>query len=47
VNEADISFDEPGEPKTGPRNVPIPPTLVTMLREWIEALGSVSRDDLL
>lgn len=24
VTEADISFDEPGEPKTGPRRVPIP-----------------------
>ena len=36
VTEADISFDEPGEPKTGPRNVPIPPVLVTMLRDWIE-----------
>ena len=28
VTEADISFDEPGEPKTGPRSVPIPPVLV-------------------
>ena len=35
VTEADISFDEPGEPKTGPRSVPIPPVLVTMLREWV------------
>jgi hypothetical protein len=23
VREADISFDEPGDPKTGPRTVPI------------------------
>ncbi len=36
VTEADISFDEPGEPKTGPRTVPIPPVLVAMLREWVE-----------
>ena len=34
--EADISFDEPGEPKTGLRSVPIPPMLVAMVREWIE-----------
>ena len=34
ITEAEISFDEPGEPKTGPRGVPIPPVLVTMLREW-------------
>ena len=36
ATEADISFDEPGEPKTGPRSVPIPPVLVAMLREWVE-----------
>ena len=36
VAEADISFDELGEPKTGPRSVPIPPMLVAMVREWIE-----------
>ncbi len=36
VTEADISFDEPGEPKTGTRNVPIPPVLVNILREWID-----------
>ena len=35
VVEADISFDEPGEPKTGERSVPIPEVLVRMLREWI------------
>lgn len=35
VAEADISFDEPGEPKTGPRTVPIPPALVRELRDWI------------
>ena len=32
VTEADVSFDEPGEPKTGPRSVPIPEPLVAMLR---------------
>lgn len=37
VIEADISFDEPGEPKTGERSVPIPEVLVVMLRDWIEA----------
>jgi integrase len=35
VREADISFDESGEPKMGPRSVPIPPVLVGMLREWL------------
>ena len=28
VVEADIDFDVSGEPKTGPRSVPIPPALV-------------------
>ena len=37
VSEADVAFDTPGEPKTGPRSVPIPPQLVTMLSEWIAA----------
>ena len=36
VADADISFDELGEPKTGLRSVPIPPMLVAMVREWIE-----------
>jgi integrase len=36
VVEADISFDEPGEPKTGPRTVPIPPVLVAELRAWVD-----------
>lgn len=36
VLEADIDFDEPGEPKTGPRTVPIPPVLVAMLRRWTD-----------
>jgi integrase len=35
VVEADVDWDEPGEPKTGPRSVPIPPELVAMLRAWI------------
>ena len=37
VTEADISFDEPGTPKTGPRTVPIPPALVKEVDEWIRA----------
>ena len=36
VTEADISYDEPGEPKTGSRRVPVPPILVEMLRQWID-----------
>ena len=32
VTEADISHDEPGEPKTGRRTVPIPPELVAILQ---------------
>jgi integrase len=47
VTEADISFDEPGEPKTGPRNVPIPPVLVAMLREWVKQNGMTTPDQLL
>ena len=47
VTEADISFDEPGEPKTGPRSVPIPPVLVTMLREWIDTNHLTSPERLL
>lgn len=39
VTEADISFDESGEPKTGPRTVPIPPVLVSILRAWIDENG--------
>lgn len=46
VREADISFDEPGEPKTGPRSVPIPPVLVEMLEAWITD-KDLSGDDLL
>ena len=47
VTEADISFDEPGEPKTGPRSVPIPPVLVKMLHEWIEDNDLTSPERLL
>lgn len=36
VSEADTSLDEPGEPKTGARTVPIPPTLVQILAGWLE-----------
>jgi integrase len=32
VVEADIDYDEPGEPKTDDRTVPIPPRLVELLR---------------
>lgn len=46
VTEADIAFDQPGEPKTGPRSVPIPPQLVDLLRGWLDA-GGFSGDDLL
>ena len=47
VTEADISYDEPGEPKTGPRSVPIPPVLVTMLTEWIDQNELVEPESLL
>ena len=47
VTEADISFDEPGEPKTGPRSVPIPPVLVTILSEWIDTNRLTSPERLL
>lgn len=46
VVEADISFDEPGEPKTGARRVPIPPVLTRMLSGWIE-VNEFGPDDLL
>jgi integrase len=36
VFEAEISFDEPGEPKTGRRTVPIPPVLVELLQHWVD-----------
>ena len=40
VTEADVSFDESGEPKTGPRSVPIPRHLVDLLRAWVNEHGS-------
>lgn len=46
VVEADVSFDEPGEPKTGPRSVPIPPVLVEILRVWL-ADGGVAEEALI
>lgn len=46
VTEADIDFDEPGEPKTGPRSVPIPRQLVDILQGWVDENG-LSGDDLL
>jgi integrase len=46
VTEADVSFDEPGEPKTGARQVPIPPRLVAELRVWVET-GGFEAEDLL
>jgi integrase len=36
VTEADIDWDEPGDPKTGNRNTPVPPRLVELLRSWID-----------
>ena len=36
VTEADIDWDEPGDPKTGNRTTPMPPRLVDLLRSWIE-----------
>jgi integrase len=47
VTEADISFDEPGEPRTGPRRVPIPPVLVDVLRAWIDDNDLAGTDELL
>ena len=47
VTEADISFDVPGEPKTGARIVPIPPVLVDILCTWIEENEIKDPDQLL
>ena len=35
VTEADIDHDEPGEPKTAPRTVPVPPVLVSIVSGWL------------
>lgn len=37
VTEADINFDESGDPKTGDRTVPVPATLVAVLQDWLDA----------
>jgi integrase len=47
VREADVDFDEPGEPKTGQRPVPIPPVLVGMLRESIDDQPELAPGDLI
>lgn len=47
VTEADVSFDISGEPKTGPRLVPIPPVLVETLRHWLSTLPAEEPDSLL
>ena len=46
VVEADDGWDEPADPKTGERTVPIPPVLVAMLRAWIDE-HRLRPDDLL
>lgn len=46
VSEADDGFDEPAEPKTGPRVVDIPIELVALLRSWIAGHG-IEPDQLL
>ena len=47
VTEADIDYDEPGEPKTGWRRVPIPPVLVRELRQWLTSSRFAREDALL
>lgn len=44
VVEADVDYDQSGEPKEGNRSVPIPPALVAMLRAWITELGIGDHD---
>src|SRR3546814_9061642 len=39
VTEADVSFADPGEPKTGARCVPIPRQLVDLLQAWVDQQG--------
>jgi integrase len=39
VVEADDGYDEPAEPKTGRRSVPIPPQLVAVLTAWVTRTG--------
>ena len=40
VIEAEIDYDEPGEPKTDYRRVPIPSRLVELLKAWIDYISS-------
>jgi integrase len=44
VVEADVDWDEAGEPKTGERVVPIPPVLVSVLRTWVSDLNLEGAD---
>lgn len=46
MTEADVDFDESGEPKTGPRSVPIPHQLVGLLTAWLDE-HTFAADDLL
>jgi len=47
VREADVDWDEPGEPKTGPRSLPIPPVLVEVLSDWVTERGITDPAELL
>jgi integrase len=47
VTEADISYDEPGDPKTGARSVPIPQVLVATLRAWLVDNSLSERSELI
>ena len=42
--EADIGIGESGDPKTGPRTVPIPPRLVRLLNDWVCEIGAKPSD---
>lgn len=44
VVEAEDGEGGSGEPKTGPRHVPIPPPLVALLRDWLDEAGLQGRD---
>jgi integrase len=46
VTEADVGWDETGDPKTGSRSTPIPPGLVELLTKWTES-RALGHDDLL
>ena len=47
VVEVDDGYDEPADPKTGVRPVPIPPQLVSWLSDWLGGLGSAEEEALL